>query len=149
EGRVYELARIIDRNENMIGLEWDDERRMRVRCSGGQRLDLSFDPQGRLTDVVEHRANLKGEGDERIVLAQYAYDSSGQLREVIDRAGATVRQFDWRAGLMVFHRHGEFEASYQYEGTDASARVVKHWNNVGQSWTFSYEDRATNVTDQD
>ena len=139
----YRLAKIVDRNGNAIRVEAADERRrLRVHCSGGQLVELTFD-RDRLIEAAE----IRGSG--RVPLARYAYDGQGDLTKVFNRAGECVRDFRWREHLMVYHQFAAFEAFYEYTGSGSSARVTKHWNNVGESRTFEQGERSVQVTDQD
>ncbi|MBF7977938.1 MULTISPECIES: RHS repeat-associated core domain-containing protein [Rahnella] len=83
-------------------------------------------------------------------LARYDYTPRGELKTVYDRAGETVRQFDWHpepagTGLMVAHRYaGRPATRYVY---DASGRVVSQVNPGGLGYQFEYSTHQTRVTD--
>lgn len=149
-GGTHLLVAITDRNGNAIRIERPAadhaHEPVRVFCSGRQVLELHFQ-DGRLTRVVEVRV---ADGVARgVTLASYSHAKSRQLSAVLDRAGQCLRRFEYNSdGLMQMQRHAEqFEAYYNYAGTGAQSRVVRHWDNVGRAWTFDYLVDSTKVTD--
>ena len=145
----YRLTALRDRNGNAVRLDYgrSDDRIVRVLCSGGQRLELLFD-DARLTAVV-HVKGTDG-SQQRVVLANYEFSASGRdLTQVFNRAGECMRSFGYTADRLL-NKHvvaGQFEARYEYG--EPERRVVRHWDNVGRSWTFVYAVDHTTVTDQD
>jgi RHS repeat-associated protein len=147
---VYRLAAITDRNGNTLYLDYRDTTTdvVHVECSGRQRLELAFQ-DGRLVAITELRA---AEGAmQRVLLMRYHFTGHGDLCQVFNRANECVRSFDYTADrLMRKHVYaGAFEAEYEYARSATDARVVRHWDNVGRSWTFAYGADHTAVTDQD
>ena len=70
-----------------------------ISATGGVRVHLHYDnPLGRLTDV---RRVVDNEAVETLV--QYRYDDNGQLAEVINRNGDSVRRFSYIDGVMASH----------------------------------------------
>jgi RHS repeat-associated protein len=140
DSRHFALQYLCDRNDNTIALHYEGgPQPIGLSTSGGQRLGLLFDHNARLLKVV------LGSG---VSLVRYTYDEFGQLRQVFDRAGDCTRAFEWEDGLMVMHRHVDFVSHYQYDTQAIEPRVLRHWNNVGQAWTFDYQPGFTRVTDQ-
>jgi RHS repeat-associated protein len=149
---TYRLAAVTDRNDNAIHLEYRDASTghdsIRVYCSGKQELELAFQ-SGRLTAITELRAAAAGL--QRISLVRYEYTAQGDLGHVINRAEERVRTFEYSVDRLMQRQvyAGTFEACYEYSGAEGASRVVRHWDNVGRSWTFEYRDAVTAVTDQD
>ena len=95
---------------------------------------------------------VKGAGGEPpATLVQYLYTERGELATVIDRTGQARRHFAYRHALMTEHAvPGGLRCQYEWRGTGADARVVKHWTDDGEAYTFDYDlaRRETTVTDQ-
>ena len=95
---------------------------------------------------------VKGAGGEpAATLVQYRYTERGELATVIDRTGQARRHFAYRHAVMTEHAvPGGLRCQYAWNGADADARVVKHWTDGGEAYTFDYDlaRRETTVTDQ-
>ncbi|HUD34787.1 MAG TPA: hypothetical protein VMR43_17565, partial [Variovorax sp.] len=155
-GLVHRLAALEDRNGNRIGLTYPDagadvsagvrgvDETIHVDCSGGQRLALVI-RRSRLCEVVELRAAPAA----TVRLARYAYTANGDLHEVFNRADERMRVFDCDAQHRIRHQvhAGSFESWVEYLGAGAGSKVVRHWDNTGESWTFEYRAIDTRVTD--
>lgn len=145
------LQRLEDRNGNWQALDYDDEGRLAfLRDSCRRRLAFSYSQQHprRVAEIVLQRG---AEGEQPQVLVQYRYSVHGQLSDVIDRSGRSVRRFAYRSGLMVEHSvPGGLRCHYQWEGDGASARVARHWTDDGESYEFRYllAESRTTVRDQ-
>jgi RHS repeat-associated protein len=100
------------------------------------RVHLHYDnPLGRLTDVKRVVAN---EGVETLV--QYRYDDNGQLTEVINRNGDSMRRFSYAEGVMASHSNAlGLSCHYRWETIDGQPRVVEHWTSDGEHFYFRYD----------
>ena len=74
------------------------------------------------------------------LLAQYRYDAAGQLSEVQDADGRTLRRFGYNAErLMTLHADAAgFESYYEWSAQGKDARVTRQWTNDGESYDISY-----------
>lgn len=148
-GSTHRLVALTDRNGNAIHLDFREAdgnvETVYITCSGKQQLELRF-RQSRLREVVEQR----GRGERSVTLARYEYTAHGDLCKVLNRANECMRTFEYNADRLIQHQTyaGTFEAWYEYSGTDKDSRVTKHWDNVGQCWTFEYRGDHTAVIDQ-
>ncbi|RMS36651.1 YD repeat-containing protein, partial [Pseudomonas ficuserectae] len=60
-------------------------------------------------------------------LVQYHYDSNGQLAEVFNRNGDSVRRFSYTDGVMTRHSNAlGLTCEYRWETIDGQPRVVEH-----------------------
>lgn len=156
EGAQCLLTRVSDRNGNAIDLDHGDDdggapplhRTIAVRCSGGQRLEISL-VGAHLREIVELRE--RDGAWMRIPLARYACDANGDVVRVLNRAGECMREFAYDAERRMIRQAyaGAFQAWYAYGGDGPADKVCRHWDNVGRSWTFEYGPHETRVTDQD
>ncbi|WP_232918265.1 RHS repeat domain-containing protein, partial [Pseudomonas syringae] len=83
-------------------------------------------------------------------LVQYHYDSNGQLAEVFNRNGDSVRRFSYTDGVMTRHSNAlGLTCEYRWEIIDGQPRVVEHQTSDGEHFHFRYdrEARTTWVTD--
>ncbi|RFP15462.1 type IV secretion protein Rhs [Duganella sp. BJB488] len=145
------LQRIEDRNGNWQALDYAENGRLvALRDGCGHRLELRYDggdPRRVSAIVLTDRAD----GVAHEVLVQYRYTSEYQLAEVIDRTGTPVRNFAYANALMIEHNvPGGLRCCYSWEGRGAEARVVRHWTNDGEQYTFDYDIARgrTQVRDQ-
>jgi RHS repeat-associated protein len=117
-----------------------------ISATGGVRVHLHYEnPLGRLTDV---RRVVDNEAVETLV--QYRYDDNGQLAEVINRNGDSVRRFSYIDGVMASHSNAlGLTCNYRWESIDGQHRVVEHWTSDGERFHFHYDIKArtTRVTD--
>ncbi|WP_244099751.1 RHS repeat-associated core domain-containing protein [Burkholderia ambifaria] len=82
---------------------------------------------------------------------RYAYDDAGQLVTVTDRSGHNGRRFAYEHGLMVQHTLlGGLNCFYAWQGVGRDARVVRHWTDDGEAYTFDadLQQRTVTITDQ-
>ncbi|MGE7989475.1 RHS repeat-associated core domain-containing protein [Pseudomonas sp. NPDC089554] len=107
-----------------------------ISATGGIRVHLHYDhPLGRLTDV-------KRIVDQQAVetLVRYRYDDNGQLSEVINRNGDSVRRFQYADGLMVRHSNAlGLICEYRWQTQHDKPRVVEHWTSDGEHYQFRYD----------
>jgi len=142
------LQRIEDRNGNWQALDYAPDGRLTVLRDGcGNRLEFLYgenDPR-RVSTIC------RAGGETPEVLIQYRYTLDGQLAEVIDRTGEAVRRFVYEAALMIEHNvPGGLHCHYAWEGSGSAARVLRHWTDDGERYTFHYdvEHGRTHVRDQ-
>lgn len=146
---ALQLQRLEDRNGNWHALRYDGGKLHAINDGCGRTLELEYDELH--PERVAALNLVKGADNEQPgTLVQYCYNAAGQLNEVIDRTGQTVRQFAYRHGLMVEHSvPGGLHCHYAWEGSGGGARVVRHWTNDGEAYTLQYDlkARCTLVTD--
>lgn len=151
-GTRYSLRRITDRTGNAIHLRHalspEGTGLITVLCSSMQRLDLVFQ-HGHLKEVI--RVSGAAEQLSHETIARYEYSVQGDLSKVYNAAGELVRAFEYTPGRLMSRqfRAGGFVADYAYDGDGAEAKVVRHADNVGRSWTFDYQASCTRVTDRE
>ncbi|HHX4056766.1 MAG: RHS repeat-associated core domain-containing protein [Burkholderia contaminans] len=151
---TLKLQRLEDRNGNWIEVEREahDEvvRPVRLHDSAGRLLTLSYDklhPQR--IGAIELTRGVEGEQPDTLV--RYAYGNAGELVAVTDRSGHIGRRFAYEHGLMVQHTlRGGLQCFYAWQGVGRDARVVRHWTNDGEAYTFDADlaQRAVTITDQ-
>jgi RHS repeat-associated protein len=107
-----------------------------ISATGGTRVHLHYDnPLGRLTDVRRVADNEAVE-----TLVQYRYDDNGQLTEVINRNGDSMRRFSYAEGVMASHSNAlGLSCNYRWEILDSQPRVVEHWTSDGEHFHFRYD----------
>ncbi|WP_054905676.1 DUF6531 domain-containing protein [Pseudomonas sp. NBRC 111144] len=113
-----------------------DGRLTDITAPGAVRVHLHYDnPLGRLTDVK------RVVGDSAVeTLVRYRYDDNGQLTEVINRNGDSVRQFGYAEKLMTRHSNAlGLICEYRWETHDGKPRVVEHWTSDGEHYHFRYD----------
>lgn len=148
-----------DRNEGRIFLDYDAQGRLcRLRDTHDlMHVDLSYTAEhpGRVSHI-ERRYLRQDHFDGRCdVLVSYRYDSNGDLAEVLDAQGTTLRSFAYDSGRrMTVHRlPSGMRCFYQWAqvpGPEGSEwRVSRHWTDAGDEYTFDYDLDAgiTRVTD--
>ncbi|QKZ02404.1 RHS repeat-associated core domain-containing protein [Pseudomonas eucalypticola] len=117
-----------------------------ITATGEQRVHLHYaHPLGRLTEVKRVVGDTAVE-----TLVQYRYDDRGQLLEVVNRNGDTVRSFAYTDGVMTRHANAlGLSCHYRWETLDGQPRVVEHWTSDGEHFDFRYDfgARTTWVTD--
>lgn len=142
------LQRIEDRNGNWHALDYSADGRLTVLRDGcGHRLEFEYGANdSRRVSAIRLAGSAEPE-----VLVQYRYTGKGQLAEVIDRTGRPVRCFAYEDGLMIEHSvPGGLHCHYAWKGRGSEARVVRHWTDDGESYTFHYDiaHGRTHVRDQ-
>jgi hypothetical protein len=113
-----------------------------ISATGGVRVHLEYDnPLGRLTNVKRVVDNLAVE-----TLVQYRYDDNGQLTEVINRNGDSMRRFSYAEGVMVSHSNAlGLSCNYRWETIDGQPRVVEHWTSDGEHFHFRYDFKKSHL----
>ncbi len=134
----------LQRIENALGhflhFAYADSGQLTDICAtGGTRVHLHYDHQlGRLTEVRRIVDNLAVE-----TLVQYRYDPNGQLNEVINRNGDSLRRFVYTDGMMTRHTNAlGLNCEYRWETIDERPRVVEHRTSDGEHFTFRYNFKA-------
>jgi len=147
---VLKLQRLEDRNGNWHALRYDGGRLQRINDGAGRTLELVYDARHERR-VAALRLASGAENEEPGTLVEYRYSGQGELAEVIDRGGRSVRRFAYHDGLMIEHAvPGGLHCHYAWEGSRAEARVLRHWTNDGESYLLRYDLKARRalVTDQ-
>ncbi|RMV42800.1 hypothetical protein ALP10_04664, partial [Pseudomonas syringae pv. helianthi] len=94
-----------------------------ISATGGVRVHLHYD------EVTTRLSSVKRIVDNEAVetLVQYHYDSRGQLSEVFNRNGDSVRRFSYTDGVMTRHSNAlGLTCEYRWETIDGQPRVVEH-----------------------
>ena len=154
DSETLKLWRLEDRNGNWIEVEQEtaDEvvRPVRLRDSAGRVLTLGYEvPHPRRIATIELTRGVDGEQPDTLV--RYAYNAAGELVAVTDRSGHTGRRFAYERGLMVQHTlRGGLTCFYAWQGVGRDARVVRHWTDDGEAYTFDADlvQRSVTITDQ-
>jgi RHS repeat-associated protein len=146
---TLKLQRLEDRNGNWQALRHEDGRLRRINDGCGRTIELAYDPL-HPNRVAALQLTRGAENEVAGTLVAYRYNAQGELAEVIDRTGATVRHFDYRDRLMTRHGvPGGLQCHYAWQGTGADARVARHWTDDGEQYELRYDlpARRTLVTD--
>jgi len=145
---TLQLQRIEDRNGNWQALDYATDGRLTVLRDGcGHRLEFQYGEN----DPRRVSAICLASGGTTEMLVQYRYTHEGQLAEVIDRTEQTVRRFAYENALMIEHSvPGGLRCHYAWVGIGTDARVVRHWTDDGEYYTFHYDvaHGRTQVRDQ-
>ncbi len=81
-------------------------------------------------------------------LVRYRYDPAGRLIEVLDRAGRSVRRFEWEDHLLAAHHDLAGRAvRYRWARSGTTARVIEQSEPDGLTRRYSYAAGVTEVTD--
>ncbi|OCX20519.1 RHS repeat-associated core domain-containing protein [Pseudomonas graminis] len=117
-----------------------------ISATGGLRVHLHYNhPLGRLTEVKRIVGDQAFE-----TLVTYRYDDNGQLSQVSNRNGDTLRYFSYTDGIMTRHSTAlGLACEYRWKTIDGQPRVVEHWTSDGEHFDFDYDFKArtTRVTD--
>jgi RHS repeat-associated protein len=143
------LSAIIDRNGNTTRIQYDHlQQPVRIFDSAGRTYALTFAHQ-RLQTVALLRATPDDLVPHRFEpLVHYEYDEAGDLVRVRNRRGQVTREFAYRQHLLVRHsRPGGLVAEYEYDHYRPTGKVIRHWANTRESWSFAYHPHETVVTD--
>ncbi|CAG9246542.1 membrane hypothetical protein [Paraburkholderia unamae] len=120
----WQLQRVTDRDGNVLSLGYTPEGWLQAVRNNVHAVRCTLDDAGRITAV-----RLDSHGSP--LLAGYAYDVNGDLREATDRAGRTWR-YEYRNHLLTGYRtpSGAIHMS-EWDGETPQARVTR---------TFAYVD---------
>ncbi|WP_309491441.1 RHS repeat-associated core domain-containing protein [Trinickia mobilis] len=144
---VARLKYIEDLHKQRIGCIWDAEGRLlRMRGTCGHELRMHYDPvTGTRLGAIECVA-----GGPTGMLAEYGYNENGELAEVRNRLGETVRRFAYRDGRIV-EEAGPLgmAARYVWQTVDGVARVIERFTSEGarERCSYSAENRSSQATD--
>ena len=144
------LSQIGDRNDNRLFLDYDDSGRLRGLRDTFDQTEalLSYDPQWpqRVSQIERRLADASVEP-----LVSYGYDGAGRLAQVKNRHGQVTRRFSYdTGGRMVEHQLPTgLSCYYQWAQTADGWRVIRHWTDAGDEYSFEYDLTAgiTRVTD--
>ncbi|WP_244105238.1 RHS repeat-associated core domain-containing protein [Burkholderia ambifaria] len=154
DSETLKLRRLEDRNGNWIEVEQEAAgevaRPARLHDSAGRMLTLVYErSHPRRVGAIELSRGVDGERPDTLV--HYAYNDAGELVAVTDRSGHTGRRFAYERGLMVQHTLlGGLNCFYAWQGVGRDARVVRHWTDDGEAYTFDADvaRRTVTITDQ-
>ncbi|MGV2293062.1 RHS repeat-associated core domain-containing protein [Trinickia sp. YCB016] len=141
------LKYIEDLHRQRIGCIWDAEGRLlRMRGTCGHELRMQYDPATgtRLTAIECVDGGPTG------MLAEYGYNENGELAEVRNRLGATVRRFAYREGRIVEEAGPLGMATrYVWQVVGGVARVIERFTSEGarERCSYSIENRTSQATD--
>ncbi|CRM39875.1 RHS repeat-associated core domain-containing protein [Pseudomonas sp. 24 R 17] len=151
DASLLRLSQLGDRNDNRIHLDYDDDGRLQgLRDTFGLvRVELTYD------NTWPHRVSRIERlypDQHREVLMHYAYDARGDLASVRQSDGHVKRRFAYDAGQrMVEHQLPTgLRCFYQWAKVDdLEWRVVRHWTEAGNTYTFDYalDTGITRITD--
>ena len=132
------LEQLGDRNENRIYLDYDPAGRLvRLRDTAGLiKIELVHE-LGRLARIERLYPDQLRE-----VLVNYSYDAANNLSEVRDATGQIRRLFNYDAGQrMVEHQLPTgLRCFYQWALVEGHEwRVVRHWTDEGDAYSFDYD----------
>lgn len=148
---AMKLQRVEDRNGNWVSMQYAENGRLvgMTDCSGSVvRLQYSS-IDGRRVERVSSSHSDDLDKDE--ILVRYGYDNEGRLSKVFRSDGVQSRAFSYENGLMTRHQAvNGITCHYAWEDFNGEKRVVKHWTDDGESYSFQYdlEGRSVFVTDQ-
>ncbi|OAJ49363.1 RHS repeat-associated core domain-containing protein [Pseudomonas marginalis] len=153
------LCLLGDRNEGRIFLDYDSQGRLhRLRDTHDlMHVDLNYAAaHPRRVSHIERRYLRQEHFDARSdVLCSYRYDSNGDLAEVLDAQGITLRRFAYDSGRRMIEHQLPSGLRCFYQWAEATGpdgpqwRVRRHWTDAGDEYTFDYDLEAgiTRVTD--
>ncbi|MBX6438855.1 DUF6531 domain-containing protein, partial [Pseudomonas syringae group genomosp. 3] len=107
-----------------------------ISATGNVHVHLQYEhPLGRLTSV---KRIVNKEAVE--TLARYHYDDNGQLSDVYNRNGDSIRSFSYTDGVMTRHSNAlGLDCYYRWETIDGQPRVVEHWTSDGEHYHYRYD----------
>lgn len=145
-GEKTYLQRIENKFGHYIHFTYENDLLTDITATGGHRLHLHYrHPQQKVTEIVRVVDNKAVE-----TMVQYRYNHDGQLINVINRNGDATRFFDYQEGLITRHQNGlGFTSEYRWQIIDNQPRVVEHWTNDREHYSFQYDptNNMTHVTD--
>lgn len=132
---VARLKYLEDISGQRIGCLWDAAGRLlRMRGTCGHELKMHYDADARLSGIECVDGGPVG------MLVRYAYGRDGELVEVRNRIGDTMRRFAWRDAHLV-EEAGPLGMStrYGWQTIDGVARVVERVTSAGERDRFVYD----------
>ncbi|WP_122836917.1 RHS repeat-associated core domain-containing protein [Pseudomonas viridiflava] len=141
----------LQRIENGLGhflhfTRTDDGTLTDISATGGVRVHLHYEEGSTRLNAVKRIVDNQAVE----TLVQYHYDEHGQLSEVFNRNGDSVRRFSYTDGVMTRHSNAlGLSCEYRWETIDGQPRVVEHTTSDGEHFRFRYDRQArtTWVTD--
>ncbi|UTL90869.1 RHS repeat-associated core domain-containing protein [Pseudomonas fluorescens] len=147
--RHLRLAKLGDRNDNRIHLEYDEQGRLSSLHDTFDVAHVRLHYSDRWPARVSHIERVFAANDVQ-VLARYSYDDAGDLAEVRDALGQLQRRFMYDEGRRMVRHENSNGLICQYEWRKLDDwRVIRHWSNAGDDYHFEYDidAGATYVTD--
>lgn len=122
-----------------------------VRTATGQWLILTFivltQPDGEILQRLQ-RVSLRNDKKTSSPLVTYCYSAEGDLCAVRDSSGKTQREFEYKNHILVQHAvPGGVISRYRYNEYSRAGKVLSFYTNLGQTWSFEYNEGNTVVTD--
>ncbi|MEE5123478.1 RHS repeat domain-containing protein, partial [Pseudomonas alliivorans] len=141
----------LQRIENGLGhflhfTRTDDGTLTDISATGGVRVHLHYEEGSTRLNAVKRIVDNQAVE----TLVQYHYDEHGQLSEVFNRNGDSVRRFSYIDGVMTRHSNAlGLSCEYRWETIEGQPRVVEHTTSDGEHFRFRYDRQArtTWVTD--
>ncbi|KIQ36005.1 DUF6531 domain-containing protein, partial [Pseudomonas viridiflava] len=141
----------LQRIENGLGhflhfTRTDDGTLTDISATGGVRVHLHYEEGSTRLNAVKRIVDNQAVE----TLVQYHYDEHGQLSEVFNRNGDSVRRFSYTDGVMTRHSNAlGLSCEYRWETIDGQPQVVEHTTSDGEHFRFRYDRQArtTWVTD--
>ncbi|RON08075.1 type IV secretion protein Rhs [Pseudomonas brassicacearum] len=148
---LLRLSQLGDRNDNRIHLDYDDDGRLLQLRDTFNLVSIELIYDARWRQRVSRIERLYAD-QRREVLMHYGYDIQGDLIEVRQSNGQVKRQFAYDAGRRMVEHQLPTGLRCFYEWAlveDLEWRVVRHWTDAGDQYTFDYDLAAgtTRITD--
>ncbi|AZF40087.1 Rhs-family protein [Pseudomonas sp. R4-39-08] len=138
---LLRLTQLGDRNDNRIYLDYNETSQLlRLRDTFDRVKVELIREQGRVTCIERVFPD-----ESRELLVSYRYDIAGSITEVGDACGQLKRQFAYDKGRrMVEHQLPTgLRCFYEWAFIDGTEwRVVRHWTDEGEIYTFDYDLKA-------
>ncbi|RRJ54792.1 RHS repeat protein [Paenibacillus oralis] len=146
----YQLVRVENELGQRIELHYDEQGFLQqVIDSVGRVLDITTDTAGRITKVAHvYRTNPDSPlSERREVLVQYRYNEAGDLTAITDALGQTTYQtYDQHLMTEKKDRNG-YSFYWRYDGPTTGARCVHTWGEDGLlEGRIAYFDGYNEVT---
>ena len=144
-GEPQRLVRIEDASGNALQFAYDEIGLLQTMTdSGGRELHLTYDLHRRISQITGPHPT---EPNLRQVVIAYAYDAFGNLVDVRDALGQSMR-FEYQHHLLVkeTNRNG-LSFHFQYEAEVPGARCLRTWGDGGiYDHKLDYQIGCTTVT---
>ncbi|WP_439852263.1 RHS repeat-associated core domain-containing protein [Pseudomonas syringae] len=137
------LSQLGDRNDNRIYLDYNAAGKLIGLRDTLDLVQVELTYSAQWPERVQHVERLFAD-QQREVLVSYDYDALGNLAEVRDALGQVQRRFAYDAGQrMAEHQLPTgMRCFYEWAQVDSVEwRVVRHWTDEGDSYTFDYDLR--------
>lgn len=132
------LLSLVDRNQNQITLNRQEERLTEIINVGGQAITFNYDNDGRITEISDPIGRI----------TQYKYDENGNLASIVDPRGnlTTYAYDDERHLIKVTDPLGQIIQQNEY---DDMGRLSRQIDAKGRVFSLAYDSAARQVTATD